>query len=394
MKAERCRNVLFVLLVLFSLFSLVCGNVCAEERVLSKEIFLDKCRGAWAGQMIGVCFGEPYEFRSNAKPITDPLEPWTPERVAGAIGQDDLYVEMTFLQSLETHGLDVTPAQAGEDFAKTEYKLWHANRVGRDNVRKGIMPPASGHPDNNPHANDIDFQIESDLFGIICPGLPQESNRLCAIFGHIMNHGDGVYGGMFIAGMYAAAYFESENVREVILHGLACIPSESSYAACIRDVIELYDEHRDDWLATWTAIEERWQRDEDCQPGDPVNIDARLNGAYVVIGLLYGNGDPMKTMEYATRCGQDADCNASSAMGVLGCMKGFSQLPAELTAGIDAIAKQNFSYTSYSFDSLIPACRRVAERVIERAGGKIEEEVYRIPRQTPKAPASTAPEEG
>ena len=38
----------------------------------------------------------------------------------------------------------------------------------------------------------------------------------------------------------------------------------------------------------------------------PFNIDATINSAYIVIGLLYGQGDFAKTMDIATRCGQDS----------------------------------------------------------------------------------------
>src|SRR6185436_4795544 len=68
------------------------GAPAAEQARLSREKYVDKCRGAWAGQMIGVCYGAPFEFRSNGRPITDPIEAWKPERVSGAIGQDDCYV--------------------------------------------------------------------------------------------------------------------------------------------------------------------------------------------------------------------------------------------------------------------------------------------------------------
>lgn len=36
------------------------------------------------------------------------------------------------------------------------------------------------------------------------------------------------------------------------------------------------------------------------------NIDATVNSAYVVLGLLYGNGDYTKTIDISTRAGQDA----------------------------------------------------------------------------------------
>ena len=154
----------------------------AEETVaMDKDRFIDKCKGAWAGQMFGVCFGAPYEFRYNGVIIDEELRPWKPEDIKGAIHQDDCYVEMTFLKAIEDHGLDITYEQAGTAFANTEYPLWHANLYGRENVRAGIMPPMSGHPLYNHHADDIDFQIEDDLFGILTPGLPQESNRLCEV---------------------------------------------------------------------------------------------------------------------------------------------------------------------------------------------------------------------
>ena len=58
-----------------------------------------------------------------------------------------------------------------------------------------------------------------------------------------MNYGDGVYGGMFVAGMYAAAYFESRDVDRVLRQGLACIPAESQYHQCISDVMRWHREH-------------------------------------------------------------------------------------------------------------------------------------------------------
>ena len=337
--------------------------------------------------MIGVCYGAPYEFRSNGKPIEGEMRPWTPGRVEGSLDQDDCYVEMTFLKAIEDHGLDLSYEQAGQAFGASQYELWHANKRGRENVRKGLMPPMSGHPKFNPHADDIDFQIESDLLGILCPGLPQESNRLCDVFGRIMNYGDGLYGGMFVGGMYCAAYFEDANVENVVRAGLACIPEASQYRKCIEDVVAWQAESPDDWRGVWGKIEAKWNDDVDCKRGDPLNIDAKLNGAYIVMGLLYGNGDPVKTMEIATRCGQDADCNPSSALGVLGCMKGYAAL-GDLTAGIPAIADGKFSYTDYSFNTLGPTCQKVTEQVIARVGGQVEADAYVIPVQAPKPPVT------
>ena len=97
---------------------MACGLLHAEERKLSLETYRDKMEGGWLGQIIGVCWGGPTEFRFNHQIIPDEhVTKWTPELINQAFGQDDLYVEMTFIRSMEEHGIDVSIRQAGIDFA-------------------------------------------------------------------------------------------------------------------------------------------------------------------------------------------------------------------------------------------------------------------------------------
>ncbi len=66
---------------------------CAEPRgfrTLSTEAYLDKMKGAWVGQMVGVSYGAPYEFRSPGRIDEGEIRPWKPEYIANAIRQDDL----------------------------------------------------------------------------------------------------------------------------------------------------------------------------------------------------------------------------------------------------------------------------------------------------------------
>ncbi len=372
----------------FAAFVLLAGCAgCVTTRALPRRIYEDKLQGAWVGQMVGVSYGAPYEFRAPGRIDDGLIRPWHPDYIANAIEQDDLYVEMTWLMCLEDHGLDVTPAQAGAAFAATEFPLWHANHAGRENVRNGLVPPASGAPANNPHANDIDYQIESDAIGIICPGLPQEANRLGWTFGHVMNYGDGVYGGLFMQGMYCAAYFEPPPAPDpvrIVAAGLACIPAESRYARCIRDVLAWYRDNPQDWRLTWQKIETKYNDDHDCEPNKPFNINAHLNGAYVVMGLLYGGDEFWKVCEIAVRCGQDSDCNPSNAAGVWGCMHGLSALPKNAYAGLPAIADRKFQFTRYSYNELLQTCRTLTERIIVRNGGRVTPTDYLINVQTPQ----------
>ena len=334
----------------------------------------DKIRGGWAGQMIGVTYGAPTEFQYLETLVPEEaLPPWSPERVHGALDQDDLYVDITFAEVLDEHGLDATTEDFGAFFREAGYSLWHANLAARRALRRGVPATESGTPRYNVHANDIDFQIEADFIGLMTPGMPQASNDLCERAGRVMNHGDGLYGGMFISAMYSAAFFENEP-RQIVEAGLAVLPPESPYARVIADVLAWSRQHPDDWIRVWELIDDKWNQREPCSQGalDPFNIDAKINGAFVTLGLLYGDGDFAETMKIATRAGQDSDCNPASAAGILGVVLGYGGIPSEYTNGIDAIADEPFSYTDSSFRSVVENTTRRAIAMAERHGGRLD----------------------
>ncbi len=358
----------------------------AETQRLSREALRDKIRGGWAGQMIGVAYGAPTEFRSNGK-IGDWELAWKPGMLENTIHQDDLYVEMTFAKVMDDLGLGATCEQYGEAFKNSKYDLWHANAGARRVLNQGVKAPMSGHPKYNAHANDIDFQIEADFIGLMCPGLPRESNKYCDRVGRVMNYGDGLYGGMFACGMYSAAFFESDP-RKVVEAGLACIPKQSEYALLIRDLLDWSANHPNDWRKVWQLVEDKWDRNDPCPDGAlaPFNIDAKLNGAYIAFGLLFGSGDFEKTMEVSTRCGQDSDCNPSSAAGVLGVMLGYDRIPTKFKSEMPTLESRKFDFTEYSFNDIVKSTETRALQVIRKAGGKVTDAEVIVKTQKPRAP--------
>ena len=361
-------------------------------RRLPVKEYVDKMKGGWIGQMAGVGWGGPTEFHFQGK-IMPPEEmpEWRPQMI-NQFHQDDIYVEMTFLRTLELYGMDVSIRQAGIDFANSGYPLWHANRAGRDNLRAGTAPPDSGHPQFNKHADDIDYQIEADYAGLIAPGLPNVAIELGETFGRLMNYGDGLYGGQFVGGMYAEAFFEDDPVK-LVEAGLECIPWRSQYAECIRDVLKCYKQNPDDWEKTWELINEKYHlntayRRFSCSgPKGSFNIDAKINGAYIVMGMLYGDGDMDKTIIISTRCGQDSDCNPANSGGILATTIGYEKLPDKFKSALNPEGK--FSHTPYNFPTLIKVCEKLVRQSVKRRGGKIikdakGEEVFLIPIEEPR----------
>jgi hypothetical protein len=362
-----------------------CKSTNNEFKSITPEILRNKISGGWAGKMIGVTYGAPTEFRAQGKMYLDSIS-WKPSDIKGSMWQDDIYVQLTFLMSMDKYGIDAPAKKYQEMFAKAGYMLWHANMQARKNYYDSIFAPLSGSPEYNLHADDIDFQIESDYIGFMCPGMPRAASEIADKIGRIMNYGDGIYGGIFVAALYSEAFFES-NIPKIIDKALQSIPAGSNYCKIVRDVFKLHEQYPADWQTAWQELEAKWGDVDICGAGSTFNIDAKLNGAYIVMGLLYGDGDPMKTMEISTRCGQDSDCNPSNAMAVLGVIKGFSGLPEEMQEGVKAVSDSVFIHTSYSFNTAVSSTYNYALDLIAKNGGTVSDREVKVKIQTPLEPA-------
>ena len=390
---NKTRVFLLAAITWITLGSLYTAEAQEFRRIPVKE-YVEKMKSGWVGKMVGCAWGAPTEFKYLEKIIpADQMPAWDENMVNTTDGQDDLYVQMTFMESLDKYGLNVTSRQAGIDFSNSTYELWHANRAGRDLLRKGIAPPDSGHPKFNKHADDIDYQIEADFAGLIAPGLPNLSIELGEKFGRLMNYGDGLYGGQWVSAMYGEAFFESDPVK-IVTNALKCIPEKSQYHEAIMDVVNWHKANPDNWEKTWQLIEDKYQKNpkyrrSSCDKG-ACNIDAKMNGAYIALGILYGKGDLDQTIIIATRAGQDSDCNPANAAGPLFTTIPFSKLPERFTKKLEM--KRLFVGTTMSPETLFVATEKIAREAVVRNGGRIEkdakgEEIFVIPVQVAKPSA-------
>ncbi len=371
--------------LLIILVAVSCNKPVNDYRTISPEVLRDKIAGGWAGKMIGVTYGAPTEFRAQNKTYDDSIN-WKPSDSYQSMWQDDIYVQLTFMMTMDQYGVDAPAKKFQEMFAKAGYQLWHANMQARKNYYDSIFPPASGSPEFSMHADDIDFQIEADYLGFMCPGMPNTATLMADKIGHIMNYGEGIYGGVFVAALYSEAFFETD-IQKIIDVALKSIPAESDYYKIIQDVITLHQHNPADWKAAWNELEGKWGDVDICGAGSPFNIDAKLNGAYIVMGLLYGDGDPLKTLEISTRCGQDSDCNPSNAMAVLGVIKGFGGLPEDMQQGVMMAGDSLFVNTSYTFNTAVKNTEKYALELIVTNGGTVNNNEIKIKAQTPVAPA-------
>ncbi|HZK93073.1 MAG TPA: ADP-ribosylglycohydrolase family protein [Prolixibacteraceae bacterium] len=389
-----------LILILIACFGLPAYNMTKGTKqipegtklVITKDSLMDKIKGGWAGQTIGVTFGGPVEFRfmgtfvGDYQPIVwyDGYLKKTMLDIPGLY--DDLYMDLTFVDVFERYGLDAPVDSFANAFAHAGYMLWHANQAGRYNILNGIKAPQSGYWLNNPHADDIDYQIEADYAGLMSPGMPNVASAISDKIGHIMNYGDGWYGGIFVGAMYSLA-FTSKDVNYIVTEALKTVPEQSEFYQCINDVVSWHKKYPNDWKQTWFEVQRKWADEIGCPDGVfmPFNIDAKINSSYVAIGLLYGKGDYTKSLEISTRCGQDADCNPSTVGGILGTMLGYSKIPPYWKMGLKEAEGIDFKYTTMSLDDVYRIGFKHAIENIQKNGGIVKDDQVIIPVQKPIA---------
>lgn len=367
-------------------------SAAAETITISKQDLMDKIKGSWAAQTIGCTYGGPTEFRYQGRVIPDDVAiEWYDDFVKTTFDNwpglyDDIYMDLTFLDVLHNEGLNAPVSSFAKAYADAGYNLWHANQAGRYNIHRGIMPPLSGHWKYNPHADDIDYQIEADYAGIICPGMPNVASKISDKIGHIMNYGDGWYGGIFVGAMYTLAYINND-INDIVRQAILSVPAKSRFRKAMEDVVTWHSQYPTDWKKTWQLVQDKYSDENGCPEGvkADLDIDALINSAYIVIGLLYGEGDFEKTLEISTRCGQDSDCNPASAGGVLGCVLGYSRIPEKWLSGLRKVEDVNFEHTTMSLNRTYEYSMQLASELILKNGGKDLGDSFAIKVQKPKA---------
>jgi hypothetical protein len=352
---------------------------------ISKQTLKDKILGAWVGKSYGAMMGEPMEFHAQGEIYEGPLDIQPDAPKIWLYNEDDLYTNMAFLEIIREKGLNASQDDFADVFRKSDFMLWHANGQARQNLLAGVPPGLSGHPYYSPHADDIDFQIECDFIGILSPGLSEAALVIADKVGHLMNYGDGYYAGVFLSALYSYAYIETDMVKMVQL-ALKAIPAESQYAKIINDILTWYIEEPDDWRVTWQNVEDKWNHDlcpwaksdpvplKEGKLSDSFNIQGHFNGAYILIGLLYGKGDFLEAIRICTRCGQDTDSNVANCGGIMGVMIGNEDLPETVHAELEPYMDRDYHFTTLSINSATELSYKLALENIETNGGVIAED--------------------
>lgn len=270
----------------------------------------EKTMAGWMGQLSGGAFGTA-------------IEGYTGQRISEVYGRvrsyittpetmnDDAAYELAFLDAFEAHGRALTSRDIADEWLLQIPFGWSAEWVAIQNLRAGLIPPASGSY-RNPYSDWIGVQMRGMVCGMLSPGFPLEAARLAHLDGIVSHSAGGVYGGMYAAALTALAYVR-DDPREAVIEAADYVPHGSEYACVLRECLELVA--REQGVSTALAwAEHRFER---------YNwIHAYPNVAADVLSLWYGGGDMTESFSLLARFGLDVDCNAGLVGTVLGIMGG------------------------------------------------------------------------
>jgi ADP-ribosylglycohydrolase len=289
---------------------------------------------------------------------------------------DDTAVEWVAMHILETYGLDPTYAQIRDEWVDhLNHDIWVSTLKARQLMDEGILPPDTGSATLNPEGVwSMDAQLETELYGLIAPGLPREADRRARYFALVTNSGLAVEASGFYAIMYALAFFESD-VPTLITKAQGYFPPESQVNQIVDSVKDWQQRFPGDWRATRRLIRDHYDT-------DPEWWASKVNLASTIMALLYGDGGILETLTIAALAGWDADNNATTSAGLLGIVYGFRDLPEPIRTATDVYFNEDVTGDMPRYETVPEIAARteaLAEAVIRQAGGWVKDGVYYVP---------------
>lgn len=420
------------------LFTLSCSkqpNTAPQTITISRADYKNKLHGFWLGQCIAnwtglvtemdkignigeIQTGDFYTREDWGKPDLPSI--WGegipsdlsanidfvfrgPEEVWGADDDTDLeYMYQHLLYTNQTSML--SPDQIRDGWLKhikkeEENFLWVSNQKAFDLMQKGMLPPATGDPQNNEHFEMIDAQLTTEIFGLFAPGRPDVALKIAELPIQTTARKNAEYISKFYVYMYSLAAKPDTSSLQNRIHNMAeeakIVLPDSSYSYKMYEYVRgLYDSGIP-WEQTRDSIYIRYQVNE--MDGYDITSQqlycngcfaAGINFAASLISLLYGEGDLKETIKIGSLCGWDSDNPTATWGGMIGFMLGKEGIESEFNQKFSNKfnihrTRQNFIEGGVdTFENMSELGTRVVDRVVtEQMGGTVDNDknVWVIP---------------
>ncbi|MEM1119433.1 MAG: ADP-ribosylglycohydrolase family protein [Bacteroidota bacterium] len=226
-----------------------------------------------------------------------------------------------------------TPFKARDGQTPENY-LWVSNQTAFDLMQRGMVPPATSLPQNNPHYEMIDAQLTTEIFGLFAPTRPAIAVEMAYLPIRTTARENAAWIAEFYVRMHALAVkvdqkpSTKEAVFEMAETARQHLPNDS-YTAKMYDFVKAQYDSGVTWEVARDALHEKYQvRQEDGYQWS--TKDRSCNGCFAaginfgasMVSLFYGEGDIKETIKIGTLAGWDSDNPTATWGGLLGFMLG------------------------------------------------------------------------
>lgn len=278
---------------------------------MNKELFFDKVYGCFYGKCLGGAAGAPFEGIKKVISVDDYGKYLNPD-----LPNDDLDIQLLWLEVLERKGVEITSDDLADAWMK---KCWYPfSEYGyfMKNYERGVKPPYSGIINNSFFKEGMGCPIRSEIWGVICAGKPELAAKYAYIDATLDHSGAAVEAEKFLACLESMAFYD-DDIVSLIRGAMKFISKDGKLARCFNDVLGYYFKGTDVFEIRKKIL---------AKYGHPDFTNCVQNLAFILIALLYGNGDMSKTISVALSLGYDTDCTCASAASIVGIIKGYDAL--------------------------------------------------------------------
>ena len=226
------------------------------------------------------------------------------------VPNDDLDLQVVWLERIRRTGLPVDRRTLADAWLEHAHFWPDEYGVALGNLSRGILPPASGLFDNAFTAG-MGAAIRSEIWACCAPGDPELAASLAREDACVDHAGEGLHAAVYLAALQSAA-FTCSDVGTLLDGAAATIPSHCRVAQAISEARSAWAESAD-----WKAARERILAGH----GRQNFTDVAQNLAFIVLGLLAGEGDFGRSICTAVNCGCDTDCTGATLGALLGIMQ-------------------------------------------------------------------------
>ncbi len=328
----------------------------SNYNVLPVERYLDKTKLGFLSQLVGFLSGYEFATGADGNPIIAMADsyfemcngPYADYKSINPRTDKLLYNEESGLWETyndDDFSIDILNQHILRD-SYEKYGTFNSKTIGDDWVYYNVYDMGGGNRDigcyslfkrfgylsvfagntemeNNFTVNGEPY-IGNETLGMNAAGMPNVAVDLAHKFGSATSERDPLDWLRMFAAMYSMAYFESDIPTLIRTSQAATLPKGSWPDYIVDKCFELYAKYPTDWRKAVKEADTVF-RSTDYDHSSYMGCTS-INCSFIILGLLYGDGDYYNTCKIISLAGHGGDSTTPTALGIVGVICGWTSL--------------------------------------------------------------------